>query len=180
MANRKIDIQKSKEILATLAKDFPKCFTLEKESKPLKIGIFQEIAEVYKETYSKTEIRAAIKVYINNWRYLYGCKPGAKRIDLEGNPVSDLEEEHIKFAQEKLKASKSIFSAKLKATAKNKKTFVRKPKKVEIKDFAIGDTVKFRLNNKVIVGTLLSKEGLNCRVRANNSMVLSIEIKSLF
>ena len=35
----------SKEVIAFLAETFPNCFTLEGEAKPLKIGIFQDLAE---------------------------------------------------------------------------------------------------------------------------------------
>ncbi len=38
-------LKNSKEVIAYIAECFPKCFTLEGEAKPLKIGIFQDLAE---------------------------------------------------------------------------------------------------------------------------------------
>ena len=39
----------SKEVIAFLAETFPKCFSIEGEARPLKIGIFQDLAERLEE-----------------------------------------------------------------------------------------------------------------------------------
>ncbi len=44
---------------------------------------------------SKTQLRAALRLYTSSWRYLYGVKAGAIRVDLDGNPCGELEEQHI-------------------------------------------------------------------------------------
>ncbi len=31
---------------------------------------------------SKTQLRSALRLYTSSWRYLYGVKPGATRVDL--------------------------------------------------------------------------------------------------
>ncbi len=33
---------------------------------------------------SKTQLRSALRLYTSSWRYLYGVKPGATRVDLDG------------------------------------------------------------------------------------------------
>lgn len=39
-------LKNSKEVIAYIAECFPKCFTLEGEAKPLKIGIFRILRNV--------------------------------------------------------------------------------------------------------------------------------------
>lgn len=111
-------LKNSKEVIAYIAECFPKCFTLEGEAKPLKIGIFQDLAERLNEDekVSKTQLRAALRQYTSSWRYLHGVKPGAVRVDLDGNPCGELEEEHVEHAKATLAESK----AKVKLVVKNK------------------------------------------------------------
>lgn len=111
-------LKNSKEVIAYIAECFPKCFTLEGEAKPLKIGIFQDLAERLNEDekVSKTQLRAALRQYTSSWRYLHGVKPGAVRVDLDGNPCGELEEEHVEHAKATLAESK----AKFKLVVKNK------------------------------------------------------------
>ena len=67
----------SKEVIAYLVETFPKCFSLEGEVKPLKIGIFQELSERLKddERVSKTLLRSSLRHYTNSWRYLHCLNP---------------------------------------------------------------------------------------------------------
>lgn len=51
---------------------------------------------------SKTQLRAALRLYTSSWRYLYGVKAGAIRVDLDGNPCGELEEQHIAHARRQL------------------------------------------------------------------------------
>ena len=94
-------LKNSKEVIAYVAECFPKCFTLEGEAKPLKIGIFQDLAERLNEDekVSKTQLRAALRQYTSSWRYLHGVKAGADRVDLDGNACGTLEEEHVEHAK---------------------------------------------------------------------------------
>ncbi|MCS5873240.1 RNA chaperone ProQ [Klebsiella pneumoniae subsp. pneumoniae] len=84
----------SKEVIAFLAERFPQCFSAEGEARPLKIGIFQDLVERVggEMNLSKTQLRAALRLYTSSWRYLYGVKAGAIRVDLDGNPCGELEE----------------------------------------------------------------------------------------
>ena len=112
-------LKNSKEVIAYVAECFPKCFTLEGEAKPLKIGIFQDLAERLSEDekVSKTQLRAALRQYTSSWRYLHGVKVGAERVDLDGNPCGVLEEEHVEHAKTTLAESKAKVQARRKEQA---------------------------------------------------------------
>ncbi|TNH07073.1 RNA chaperone ProQ [Testudinibacter sp. TR-2022] len=102
-------LSNSKAVIAYLAERFPLCFSLEGEAKPLKIGIFQDLATAleHDETVSKTQLRHALRQYTSNWRYLYGCKVGAERVDLQGESCGVLEQEHADHAAEQLQQAKA-------------------------------------------------------------------------
>jgi ProP effector len=106
-------------VIAYIAECFPKCFTLEGEAKPLKIGIFQDLAERLSDDpkVSKTQLRAALRQYTSSWRYLHGVKPGAVRVDLDGNPAGELDEEHVEHAKTALAESKAKVQARRKEQA---------------------------------------------------------------
>ncbi len=112
-------LKNSKEVIAYIAECFPKCFTLEGEAKPLKIGIFQDLADRLSDDpkVSKTQLRAALRQYTSSWRYLHGVKPGATRVDLDGNPAGELEEEHVEHAKTALAESKAKVQARRKEQA---------------------------------------------------------------
>ncbi|MDN3697746.1 MULTISPECIES: RNA chaperone ProQ [Vibrio] len=112
-------LKNSKEVIAYVAECFPKCFTLEGEAKPLKIGIFQDLAErlAEDEKVSKTQLRAALRQYTSSWRYLHGVKAGAIRVDLDGNACGELEQEHVDHAKEALAESKAKVQARRKEQA---------------------------------------------------------------
>ncbi|WCE31081.1 RNA chaperone ProQ [Vibrio sp. SCSIO 43137] len=112
-------LKNSKEVIAYIAECFPNCFTLEGEAKPLKIGIFQDLAERLADDakVSKTQLRAALRQYTSSWRYLHGVKPGAVRVDLDGNACGELEEEHVEHAKTALAESKARVQARRKEQA---------------------------------------------------------------
>ena len=112
-------LKNSKEVIAYIAECFPKCFTLEGEAKPLKIGIFQDLAERLNDDpkVSKTQLRAALRQYTSSWRYLHGVKPGAVRVDLDGNSAGELDEEHVVHAKTALAESKAKVQARRKEQA---------------------------------------------------------------
>ncbi|ABL99791.1 RNA chaperone ProQ [Shewanella amazonensis] len=101
-------------ILAYLYETFPLCFVAEGETKPLKIGLFQDLAERLADDskVSKTQLRVALRRYTSSWRYLKCIKAGAVRVDLDGNPCGELEQEHIDHAQATLKESQDKAKAK--------------------------------------------------------------------
>ena len=99
----------SKQVLAYISEQFPNCFSTEGEARPLKIGIFQDLAERLAEDpkVSKTQLRAALRQYTSSWRYLHGVKVGATRVDLDGNDCGEIEEQHAEHARTTLAESKS-------------------------------------------------------------------------
>ncbi|MEQ9902597.1 RNA chaperone ProQ [Pectobacterium aroidearum] len=102
-------LNSSKEVIAFLAERFPLCFTTEGETRPLKIGIFQDLVERVPESdnVSKTQLRSALRLYTSSWRYLYGVKLGAQRVDLDGNPCGELEQQHVDHARTQLEEAKA-------------------------------------------------------------------------
>lgn len=110
----------SKEVIAFLAESFPNCFSVEGEARPLKIGIFQDLAARLEEEerVSKTMLRSTLRHYTNSWRYLHSIKEGAHRVDLDGNPGDVIEKEHADHARQQLDESKAKAAEKRKAKQK--------------------------------------------------------------
>ncbi len=106
-------LNSSKEVITFLAERFPQCFSAEGEARPLKIGIFQDlVARVEGEmSLSKTQLRSALRLYTSSWRYLYGIKVGAVRVDLDGNPCGELDEQHVEHARKQLEEAKARVQA---------------------------------------------------------------------
>ncbi len=99
----------TKEVIAYLSEKFPLCFSLEGEVKPLKIGLFQELAEALAgdETVSKTLLRQVLRNYTNSWRYLAACQPNVARVGLQGEEAGVVTEQEAAHASETLAAAKA-------------------------------------------------------------------------
>ncbi|QJR82603.1 RNA chaperone ProQ [Alteromonas pelagimontana] len=110
----------SKDVIAFLAESFPNCFSVEGEAKPLKIGIFQELAGRLEgeERVSKTLLRSSLRHYTNSWRYLHSIQEGAFRVDLDGKPDAQIEKEHADHARQQLEESKAKAAEKRKGQQK--------------------------------------------------------------
>jgi len=98
----------TKQVIKFLSDTFPACFSLEGDAKPLKIGIFQDLAVALEEEarLSKTLLRSSLRHYTNSWRYLYAIKEGADRVNLDGSADAQVEKDHEEHAQLQLKESK--------------------------------------------------------------------------
>jgi len=109
----------TKEIIAYLTEKFPECFSIKGPVKPLKVGIFQDLAERLEgdETVSKTRLRQALRHYTSSWRYLKSVKLGAFRVDVDGKEIAEIDEEQANYASKTLKESQEKFGNK-KATDK--------------------------------------------------------------
>lgn len=123
----------SKEVLAFLALKFPKCFSLQSDAKPLKIGIFHDLSERLKdeEIMSKRILRMSLRHYTSSWKYLASVKEGANRVDLDGIDGDVVEKEHAEHAALQLKESKAKAAEKrleLKKQALEKKAVKNKAK----------------------------------------------------
>lgn len=111
----------TKDVIAFLSETFPACFSLEGEAKPLKIGIFQDLAEALEQDprVSKTLLRSSLRHYTNSWRYLHSVKEGASRVDLKGESAAVVEKEHETHAQEQLVQSKQKVAEQRKQAGKS-------------------------------------------------------------
>ena len=153
----------TKAIIAYLVEKFPFCFIAEGEAKPLKIGLFQDLAEALKddERVSKTQLRQALRQYTSNWRYLHGCREGAERVDLYGNPAGVLDAEHVSHAAQQLAEAKAKFAEKRKAELAAKKAQQKRPA---------------RKPNS----TVLNVEKDGARVELENGLVMTVTADRLF
>ncbi|MFQ3250631.1 MAG: ProP effector [Glaciecola sp.] len=169
----------SKEVLAFLASEFPKCFSLQAEAKPLKIGIFHDLSERLKDDtrLSKRLLRMSLRHYTSSWKYLASVKEGAHRVDLDGVDGELVEKEHADHAATQLKESKAKAAEKRqeqkkqlqekkglknrakipgKGAASDKKPTERKskpaPTKVKVREL-VDDDLKVGLQVSVKVGS---------------------------
>ncbi|MBV2129805.1 RNA chaperone ProQ [Arsukibacterium indicum] len=130
-----------KEVLAYLAEQFPLCFSVKGEAKPLKIGIFQDLAAKleHDSLVSKTQLRQALRVYTSSWRYLEAIQPGVARVDLSGEAGEQIDQQQADHALSTLTESKQKAAevrkariAEQKAKAKpvtDKPAYKKKPNK---------------------------------------------------
>lgn len=139
-------LNSTKEVIAFLAERFPLCFSAEGEARPLKIGIFQDLVErVQGEmSLSKTQLRSALRLYTSSWRYLYGIKAGAIRVDLDGNACGQLDEQHVEHARKQLEEAKARVQAQREQHQAKKReageaTAPRRPRKPARKPAAEGE-----------------------------------------
>ncbi|MDT0594215.1 RNA chaperone ProQ [Glaciecola petra] len=111
-----------KDTLAFLSQTYPQCFFNEGPAKPLKIGIFQDLAKELdgNEAISKRMLRMSLRHYTSSWRYLASIKSGVARIDLQGKECETVEQEHADHAALQLKESKAK-AAKLRESRKPNK-----------------------------------------------------------
>ena len=112
----------SKAVIAYLAEQFPQCFTIEGEAKPLKIGIFDDLAERLADDpkVSKTRLRGALRQYTSSWRYLRCVTADAARVDLDGAPAGTVENDHAEHAAKALAESKAKVAEKRKQQAQQR------------------------------------------------------------
>ncbi|WP_111978503.1 RNA chaperone ProQ [Algibacillus agarilyticus] len=112
-------IKETNAVIAYLAEQFPNCFSVKGNAKPIKIGIFKDLAEeVDKEgKVSRTILRTALRKYTSSWRYLDSIKEGAMRVDIQGNEVEAIEAEHVEHAKTTLTESKKKAAEKRKQNA---------------------------------------------------------------
>ncbi|WP_163931033.1 RNA chaperone ProQ [Paraferrimonas sp. SM1919] len=157
------------QVITYLTQQFPNCFIAEGETKPLKIGLFQELAERLADDpkVSKTQLRQAIRRYTSSWRYLRGVKAGVQRVDLDGNPCGEIDAEHVEHAQtslkegqDKAKAKRDEQRAKQNKERKAKATPKRAPRSDKAKPAAKNAPAK-----PVVVPKALSELSTNQRVK---------------
>lgn len=188
----------TKDIIVYLAEKFPLCFTLEGEAKPLKIGLFQDLSEALQddERVSKTQLRHALRQYTSNWRYLHGCREGAVRVDLQGNPAGVLDTEHVAHAAQQLAEAKARVAEKRKAEAVAKKAQqkqrARKPaakntKRPQVQLTAVdfsqvskGSVVKVKAGERTQKAAVVEVLKDSARVELENGLVINVAADRLF
>ncbi|WP_339934447.1 ProQ/FINO family protein [Vreelandella glaciei] len=77
---------------------YPKAF-FKGHTKPLKVGIHQDLAE--REEWPNKLIRRALANYVNLPRYIKAVRIGAERVDLDGLPAGKVDKEAAQHASEK-------------------------------------------------------------------------------
>lgn len=187
-AQESAKLTNNKEIIAYLAEKFPLCFSVEGEAKPLKIGLFQDLAEALKddEHVSKTQLRHALRQYTSNWRYLHGCRLGAERVDLQGNPAGVLEQEHAEHAAQQLAEAKAKVAEKRAAEKKaakvtQKKRPARKPmdKKVNAEKGAKSARVQTAKVELTSLDFSTVTKGANVKVKAGDNAQKAVVLEVL-
>ena len=198
----------SKEVIGFLVEQFPACFSTKGDAKPLKIGVFQDLAERLEseERVSKTLLRSSLRHYTNSWRYLHSIKKGAQRIDLDGKDVAAIEDEHVEHAKKQLDESKAKVAEKrkeLKAAGADVKPSYKKkeaPKfkptsKVVIKEQAkvkqppaerllqehiiAGTAVTVKIGKSPMPATITDVSKDGIQVQLDTGMVVKVQLENL-
>ena len=198
----------SKEVIGFLVEQFPACFSNKGDAKPLKIGIFQDLAARLEneERVSKTLLRSSLRHYTNSWRYLHSIKKGAQRIDLDGKDVAAIEDEHVEHAKKQLDESKAKVAEKrkeLKAAGADVKPSYKKkeaPKfkptsKVVIKEQAkvkqppaerllqehiiAGTAVTVKIGKSPMPATITDVSKDGIQVQLDTGMVVKVQLENL-
>jgi ProP effector len=178
-------------------------------AKPLKVGIFNDIAEAIsdEDPVSKTQIRHALRRYTNSWRYLEAVCKGSARVDLQGNDVEELTDEHKSHAQQQLDESKARFAEKKKAAnkEKDKNSYKKSAKKVSnppkrkpksknaeakpavedkplvaMEEFSAGSKVQVKLGASPIGAVIVESNKDEVSVQLNSGMVMKVKKENIF
>ncbi|MBB6055902.1 RNA chaperone ProQ [Tolumonas osonensis] len=173
-------INNSKELIAYLSELFPACFIATGEARPLKIGIFQDLAARLADDprVSKTVLRSALRQYTSSWRYLHGLRPGVMRVDLDGNPAGELTEEHVTHAKSALKESKDkIFSSRRKTS--NGKSAKQKRPTVDLSTLKTGQQIKVMVGKSPVTGSIKEITRDDVQVELSSGMQVRVKAEHL-
>lgn len=198
----------SKEVISFLVETFPKCFSIQGEAKPLKIGIFQDLAARLSEDerVSKTLLRSSLRHYTNSWRYLHSVKEGQHRVDLDGENDAQIEKEHADHAKVQLEESKAKVAEKRKEQAKakpekksykNKASFINQPENKESKAvkpkpsklpppekltpelLVVGTEVTVKVGKTPLPATITDVSRDGVHVQLNTGMMVKVQVDKL-
>jgi ProP effector len=198
----------SREVIGFLIEQFPACFSNKGDAKPLKIGIFQDLAERLEneERVSKTLLRSSLRHYTNSWRYLHSIKNDAQRIDLDGKDVATIEAEHVEHAKKQLDESKAKVAEKrkeqkaagldVKSTYKKKeapkfkltsKVVKKEPVKIkqppaerlEQEHIVVGTAVTVKIGKSPMAATIIDVSKDGIQVQLDTGMVVKVQLENL-
>lgn len=93
-------------VIAWLVEQFPKAFFYKAVCvQPLKLGILEDIIDVYERLesppFSKKTLREALNYYTASKAYLLAQEPEAQRIDLFGQPDGTVSAEQADYAHQR-------------------------------------------------------------------------------
>lgn len=196
----------NKQIINFLTEQFPLCFTTANNpAKPLKIGIFQDLAvrTENEERVSKTQLRGALRQYTLSWRYLHCVKESEKRVDLDGNEGDSVSAEHAEHALKTLKESKDKVFAKQKKAQKEavparaakqvnvpkraEKKVVKKESSVDLSHYkeathselTLKQTVKVLLGQSPVSAVVVEISKDDVQVQLASGMMVKVKAKHL-
>jgi ProP effector len=198
----------SKEVIGFLIEQFPACFSNKGDAKPLKIGIFQDLAERLEneERVSKTLLRSSLRHYTNSWRYLHSIKKDAQRIDLDGKDVAAIEDEHVEHAKKQLDESKAKVAEKrkeqkaagldVKSTYKKKEapkfkptskvvkkepTKIKQPpaERLDQEHIVVGTAVTVKIGKSPMAATITDVSKDGIQVQLDTGMVVKVQLENL-
>jgi ProP effector len=94
-------------VLELLCAQFPRCFFHdEARRQPLKVGIHNDVLLALGDAVTPSELARALQIYVNNRIYQSRLRPGATRIDLNGEPAGTVTAGEAAFARAKERARK--------------------------------------------------------------------------
>jgi ProP effector len=92
----------SAAVLELLCAQFPRCFFHDEACRqPLKVGIHNDVLLVLGDAVTPSELARALQIYVNNRIYQSRLRPGATRIDLNGEPAGTVTAGEAAFARAK-------------------------------------------------------------------------------
>src|SRR5262249_28350666 len=98
----------SAAVLELLCAQFPRCFFhYEARGQPLKVGIHNDVLLALGDAVTPSELARALQIYVNNRIYQSRLRPGATRIDLNGEPAGTVTAGEAAFARAKERARKN-------------------------------------------------------------------------
>jgi ProP effector len=109
------DIKRIQKTIALLAERWPRCFFLHPpHRRPLKIRIDQDIAAAAPDI-EPTLLGRTLGYYVNGIAYLDNCRPGAARIDLNGEVCGSVSPEDAERATRRYAAALKRSAARRRA-----------------------------------------------------------------
>lgn len=109
-----------RSLIKELSELFPNAIAVTKEDvKPLMIGVFQSVMQKTDSRYDKLTLRKVFAYYCRSLDYLNATVQQTHRVDLDGNPVQEITEQHKEIARQKIKIVKTIMGGGGKKSAKD-------------------------------------------------------------